>query len=907
MPAFVAMIIGGILGGAMRDGFSVLGGAALGWLLLRSFRQEALVAKLQQQLKAEPIRPDRPRVGVEQPLPAPADPEDAPEPVRARPIPRPTPVAAMEREPAARPEAGAPPTVAEPSVPPPPRPDWLAPVKKWLFGGNTIVKAGVGILFIGLAFLAKFASEHIQVPIEVRLAIIAAVAVALLVLGWRLRHRRAGYAQVLQGGAVAILYLTLFVAFRFYGVLAVGPVFAMMVLVAALAAALAVLQDSRSLAVIGALGGFATPLLVSTGSGNHIALFSYYLVLVLGIAAVTWNRTWRSLNLIGFVGTFVVGTAWGVLKYQPERYASSQAFLIAFFLLFAAIMLMPARAGREGQAPVSRADTWVNGSLLFGLPTITFALQYGLVAHTQYGTAISALVLAGFYVALATWVRSRPRMAVAFEASLAIGTVFLTLVIPFALDARSTAGAWALEGAGLVWLGFRQSRGLPRVFGYLLLLMAGGAMSVAQNRYGLPTAFFNATFFNAVMAAAASLAAALFVKRSVSKADQSTSAARAIATLEGAAEPALIAWGTLWLVVAAAVQINAFLPGNNLAEWLAVFSGVALLYAGLSTRFEWPRVGLPTVLHAPLHMFGILVAAITLSRPTESGGWWAWPLAFATHGVILWKLAADWPAWARNVVHGLGPLILAGFGALEGRAITAGWGDPASAWSWLGWLVAPAALLIWLPRPATARRWPIGAAPAAYQSGAAAVLAAGLLLWTVLANWSSNGSALPLPHLPLVNPLDLGVGVALVAVWLWSRSDAAGSSVARPGFTTALLGGAGFWWLNAILIRAFFHYGGVPFEFDAWTNSLAVQTGITLLWTATALVLMWWSARRARRLPWMVGAALLTAVVLKLLLVDLSATGTVTRIISFIGVGVLMLVIGYVAPLPSKGKHHEEA
>ena len=107
---------------------------------------------------------------------------------------------------------------------------------------------------------------------------------------------------MLQGGAVAVLYLTLFVAFRFYGVLAVGPVFALMVVVAALAAALAVLQDARALAVIGALGGFATPLLVSTGSGNHVALFSYYLVLDLGIAAVAWHRTWRALNLIGFLG-----------------------------------------------------------------------------------------------------------------------------------------------------------------------------------------------------------------------------------------------------------------------------------------------------------------------------------------------------------------------------------------------------------------------------------------------------------------------------------------------------------------------------------------------------------------------------------------------------------------------------
>jgi uncharacterized membrane protein len=77
-----------------------------------------------------------------------------------------------------------------------------------------------------------------------------------------------------------------------------------------------------------------------------------------------------------------------------------------------------------------------------------------------------------------------------------------------------------------------------------------------------------------------------------------------------------------------------------------------------------------------------------------------------------------------------------------------------------------------------------------------------------------------------------------------------------------------------------------------------------LLWTTTALVLMWGSACRAERLPWMTGAALLAAVVVKLLVVDLSGSGTVTRIVSFIGVGVLMLVIGYVAPLPSRESRH---
>jgi uncharacterized membrane protein len=190
-------------------------------------------------------------------------------------------------------------------------------------------------------------------------------------------------------------------------------------------------------------------------------------------------------------------------------------------------------------------------------------------------------------------------------------------------------------------------------------------------------------------------------------------------------------------------------------------------------------------------------------------------------------------------------------------------------------------------------------APAAYQTGAAAVLAAGLWIWTLLANAVSNGSARPLPHLPLLNPLDLGVGVALLAVALWARSEPSRRLIAtRSTLPVAALGLAGFVWLNAMLIRAFHHWGGVAYHLHAWARSLAVQTGITLLWSSVALVLMWFSARRAARSPWLVGAVLLAAVVLKLLLVDLSGSGTVTRIVSFIGVGVLMLVIGYVAPIP---------
>jgi uncharacterized membrane protein len=786
------------------------------------------------------------------------------------------------------------PATADPAGPPERVPggrDWLAPLRAWFLGGNTIVKAGVGILFLGLAFLAKYATEHVHVPVELRLAGIAAVALVLLGLGWRLRGTRPGYGQALQGGAVAVLYLTVFVAFKFYGVLAVLPVFALMVLIAALAAALAVLQDARALAVIGVLGGFATPLLVSTGSGNQVALFSYYLVLNLGIAAVARFRTWRVLNVIGFLWTFVVGTVWGVMRYAPDDYASSQGFLIAFFLVFIAVLLLPAR---RASADEGRGARWVNGSLLFGLPTAAFALQYGLVKDTPYGVALSALVLAGFYVGLAAWMRRRPALALTFEASLAIGTVFITLVIPFALDARSTAGAWSLEGAGLVWLGLRQQRRLPRAFGYALLLLAGFSMLWAHEQMGLPDSPWNAVLFNGLMAAAASLAAAYFVHQH----------RQHIRPAERIAEPLLIGWATLWLMSAALLQIERFLPWRlSLAAWIGVVSAIALVYVLLSARLAWRGIALPVLAHAPLLMLCAPLSAVLQTNPLHHGGWWAWPAALLVHGLALQRAAPHWPEAGRRMAHAAGAWVLAGLLAMLGRALTHEMGDAGSAWPWLGWLGGPVVVLALLLRPGTAARWPLRLDPRAYQGLAAGGLSLALLAWVLLANVVSTGAARPLPHVPLLNPLDLGIAAALTAIAAWLRRGPAGPgggfALSRNQHLAALVGGVGFLWLNGMLVRAFHHWGDVPYHLDAWSASLSVQTGLTLLWSATALALMWWAARQGSRAPWVAGAALLGVVVLKLLVVDLSGTGTVTRIVSFIGVGVLMLVIGYVAPLPA--------
>jgi uncharacterized membrane protein len=78
------------------------------------------------------------------------------------------------------------------------------------------------------------------------------------------------------------------------------------------------------------------------------------------------------------------------------------------------------------------------------------------------------------------------------------------------------------------------------------------------------------------------------------------------------------------------------------------------------------------------------------------------------------------------------------------------------------------------------------------------------------------------------------------------------------------------------------------------------QVILSVVWTTAALVIMLVATRAKRRPAWQVGAALLVVTVIKLLLFDLADTGTLTRIVSFIVVGGLILIVGYFSPLPPK-------
>jgi uncharacterized membrane protein len=806
-------------------------------------------------------------------------------------------------QPAANAGASAPPPVAEaPSTEPvpeapaaassasaPPRPAQPSAIWNFFFGGNTLVRFGIIILFFGVAFLLKYAAEHTHVPIELRLSGVALGAVVLLVIGWRLRLSRPAYALIMQGGGIGVLYLTVFAAFRIWHLLPPGIVFTLLVAMAVFSAMLAVLQDSRSLAAVGVSGGFLAPVLASTGGGSHVMLFSFYAVLNFGILCIAWYKAWRVLNLLGFAFTFVIGLAWGSRYYQTDFFSTTEPFLILFFVFYVAIAVL--FAIRQEASIKNRVD----GTLVFGTPLIAFGLQIALIRDIEYGAAFSALAVAGFYLVLAKtlYARKGENMRLLVETFIALGIAFATLAIPLGLDGRWTSAAWALEGAAIAWVGVRQERRLACLFGILLQFAAGAAFLIDNHAYRGPLPILNSGYLGGVFVSTAGLFCAWYLGRHPNR----------LGTWQNLVRLALFIWGTVWWFGAGIEEISRQLAWRHrLHTELAFMVGSCATFSLLARRLAWHEARYPALALLPLMGFTAVFEVVESRHPFAYLGFVVWPLAFVAHLWILHRHESN----TRHMAwwHAAGLWLFAALGSWElawqiREAVKGG-----HAWHLIAWAVVPGGLLAYLAARGERIAWPVAAQWRAYLVMGALPLAVFLWLWSIWINYESNGAADPLPYLPVLNPLDLAQLAALMALFTWLARIR--NAAFTPAFlrSTALayggLGIAAFFCLNGVLLRTLHHWAGVPFALDAMLRSMLVQAAFSIFWSVLALCAMLLATRLGLRALWVIGAGLMGVVVVKLFFIDLSNVGGVERIVSFIAVGVLMLVIGYFSPVPPR-------
>jgi Predicted membrane protein (DUF2339) len=313
------------------------------------------------------------RAGVEVTSPAPAV-KTAPTPSPLRAVPPPLPRSPIP-EPVLPPKpVGEPPPI---KPPPPPRParaaiDWEA-----FFGVKLFAWIGGFVLFLGIVFLVKYSFENNLITPGMRVVIGTVVGLALIVTGWFTATRRYRVSgQSLCATGVLVLYGNIFAAHVFYHLIALVPAFASMAIVTGAAFFLAVRMNAQVIVVLGLLGGFLTPALLSTGVDNPTALFGYIAVLNAGVAAVALRKRWDYLVILAAAGTVLMEFGWAYKFFDYPKANVAAAVFLGFEAQFLAICTLRRR-------PVPTENWTARAAILLGFTALAWG--FCLLSYPELG------------------------------------------------------------------------------------------------------------------------------------------------------------------------------------------------------------------------------------------------------------------------------------------------------------------------------------------------------------------------------------------------------------------------------------------------------------------------------------------------------------------------------------------
>ena len=349
-----------------------------------------------------------------------------------------------------------------------------------ILGGNWLARIGILAVVIGVGFFLKLAFDNNWIGDVGRVALGVVGGLALLGGAEYLSKRYPIYSQTLSGGGVAILYLTIFAAFTFYGMIGIYPAVGLLLLVSVASATLALRHNAMVLAVIAVLGAFSAPFVIgvnveTSGMGNSpdVNLMIYIIVVDLGVLALSTFRNWRWLTLLALVGSLLSFAIWLESADRLPHIAVSMTVLTLMFLIFAGATTLFHAIWRREPRPfdytlmvlnaiaylaLSYAVMWEQISEWMGAFTLGLALFYALLAYMFYAK-----------------VREQPNLT---RMAIGVSAVVLAIAATAQLDGLWIGVSWAAQGAALVWLGFKMESWQQRLLGAGMLalsfvLMAG--------------------------------------------------------------------------------------------------------------------------------------------------------------------------------------------------------------------------------------------------------------------------------------------------------------------------------------------------------------------------------------------------------------------------------------------------
>jgi len=333
-----------------------------------------------------------------------------------------------------------------------------------------LLRLGVIILVMGIGFFLKYSIDIGLLKPTGRVALGVIAGVGLLVGGVRLiggAFQLLG--QGLIGGGIATLYFSIFAALNFHHLIEPTTAFALMILVTITAGALAVRLDSMLVAVLGIIGGYATPLMIPSPSPNLVGLYSYMLLLGCGILGIATRKNWHLLNSLGLVGTYAL-FAGSLTAYQPGKFWQVFPFLVAFFVLYSTVIFLYNLVNRAKSTLLELIGLMINAGVFLAGSYYLVERSYGYRAVSVVTVGLALFYAAHVYYFLIRKIHDRELLI----SVLGLSAFFLALTVPLAISPRWITVTWAVQAFVMLWLAGKLRSEFLRQGAFLQLLFRGG-------------------------------------------------------------------------------------------------------------------------------------------------------------------------------------------------------------------------------------------------------------------------------------------------------------------------------------------------------------------------------------------------------------------------------------------------
>lgn len=374
------------------------------------------------------------------------------------------PVPVKKEEPVIKPEPvkeKVPQPVLQTVVPPKPKVAAVKPPKPSFFdrnpdlekfiGENLINKIGIGILVLGIGFFVKYAIDQEWIN-EIGRVFIGILCGGILVgLAHKTRKDFKAFSSVLVGGGMAVFYFTIAIAFHEYHIFNQTAAFIIMVVITSFSVLLAIAYDRVELAVLAIVGGFASPFMVSTGEGNYIVLFSYVLILNVGMLVLAYYKKWNIVNIISYVFTILLYGGWLTTKVVDQENAPlTGAFLFAtiFYLVFF-IMNIINNIKENRKFIATEISILLSNTFLYY--TAGMLILNNIQDGQFNGLFTASIAVFNFIFAFVLFKTKKADLNLVY---LLIGLVltFLSLAAPIQLEGNYITLFWSTEAVLLLWL-----------------------------------------------------------------------------------------------------------------------------------------------------------------------------------------------------------------------------------------------------------------------------------------------------------------------------------------------------------------------------------------------------------------------------------------------------------------------